>query len=205
MTPMRSLRSRVIAGMVPAQRARLRDLVPRRQLHPLAGPLGGRRARRCSSRARTSATGSSPRSPSKIRSAEQYLVRPSEACGCSARGGRLGVRRSSAAIAPSRSLTTSDRYIVNKIADNQAQIEVAYAIAHALDRSRPGRRGAPAWPIGRGRRPTRCWATFARCRWRRPTARWRAPPTCSDSRSSGGRRSGSSSSCRSSSRCGSRS
>ena len=30
------------------------------------------------------------------------------------------------------SLTTADRYIVNKIADNQAQIEVAYAMAHAL-------------------------------------------------------------------------
>jgi methyl-accepting chemotaxis protein len=29
-------------------------------------------------------------------------------------------------------LTTSDRYIVNKIAGNQAEIEVAYAIAHAL-------------------------------------------------------------------------
>ena len=30
------------------------------------------------------------------------------------------------------SLTTADRYIVNQIADNQAQIEVAYAMAHAL-------------------------------------------------------------------------
>ncbi|MGN6392648.1 MAG: methyl-accepting chemotaxis protein [Gemmatimonadales bacterium] len=30
------------------------------------------------------------------------------------------------------SLTTSDRYIVNKIAANQAQIEVAYGMAHAL-------------------------------------------------------------------------
>ncbi|MBA3658447.1 MAG: methyl-accepting chemotaxis protein, partial [Gemmatimonadales bacterium] len=29
-------------------------------------------------------------------------------------------------------LTTSDRYVVNKIADNQAQVEVAYATAHAL-------------------------------------------------------------------------
>ena len=36
------------------------------------------------------------------------------------------------------SLTTSDRYIVNKIADNQAKIEVAYAMAHALtDIGRP--------------------------------------------------------------------
>ena len=31
-----------------------------------------------------------------------------------------------------RALTTSDRYIVNKIAANQAEIEVAYATAHAL-------------------------------------------------------------------------
>ncbi len=31
-----------------------------------------------------------------------------------------------------KSLTTSDRYIVNQIADNQAKIEVAYAMAHAL-------------------------------------------------------------------------
>ena len=39
---------------------------------------------------------------------------------------------SSGATAALGSLTTSDRYIVNKIADNQAQIEVAYAMARAL-------------------------------------------------------------------------
>jgi methyl-accepting chemotaxis protein len=37
-----------------------------------------------------------------------------------------------------KSLTTSDRYIVNQIAENQARIEVAYAMAHALtDLDRP--------------------------------------------------------------------
>ena len=44
----------------------------------------------------------------------------------------------SGAIGPLKALTTSDRYIVNKIAANQAQIEVAYATAHALaDLGRP--------------------------------------------------------------------
>ncbi len=69
---------------------------------------------------------------SEIRSAEQYLVRPSE---------RLRLQmleESDSAYAIQQryrtlaSLTTTDRYIVNKIADNQAQIEVAYAMARAL-------------------------------------------------------------------------
>ncbi len=69
---------------------------------------------------------------SEIRSAEQYLVRPSD---------RLRLQmleEGDSAYAVQRryrglvSLTTSDRYIVNKIADNQAQIEVAYAMARAL-------------------------------------------------------------------------
>jgi methyl-accepting chemotaxis protein len=69
---------------------------------------------------------------SEVRSAEQYLVRPSET-----------VRRrfiddgDSAYVYQRRyrtlkALTTSDRYIVNKIASNQAGLEVTYATAHAL-------------------------------------------------------------------------
>jgi methyl-accepting chemotaxis protein len=69
---------------------------------------------------------------SEIRSAEQYLLRPSDRLrlqmleeGDSA----YAVQHRYRALA---SLTTADRYIVNKIADNQAQIEVAYAMARAL-------------------------------------------------------------------------
>jgi methyl-accepting chemotaxis protein len=68
----------------------------------------------------------------EIRSAEQYLIRPSDRI-------RLQVieEGDSAYAIQQRyrtlgSLTTTDRYIVNKIADNQAQIEVAYAMARAL-------------------------------------------------------------------------
>ena len=74
----------------------------------------------------------------EIRSAEQYLVRPGTQLrlqvleeGDSA----YAFQRRYRAL---RSLTTSDRYIVNQIADNQARIEVAYAMAHALtDLDRP--------------------------------------------------------------------
>src|SRR5919106_469943 len=74
----------------------------------------------------------------EIRSAEQYLVRPGNQL-------RLQVlEEGDSAYALQRryrglkSLTTSDRYIVNKIADNQARVEVAYAMAHALtDLKRP--------------------------------------------------------------------
>jgi methyl-accepting chemotaxis protein len=69
---------------------------------------------------------------SEIRSAEQYLVRPDDRLrlqmveeGDSAYGFQRRYRTLGA-------LTTADRYIVNKIAANQAQIEVAYAQAHAL-------------------------------------------------------------------------
>jgi methyl-accepting chemotaxis protein len=74
----------------------------------------------------------------EIRSAEQYLVRP---------GNRLRLQvleEGDSAYAMQRryrtlaSLTTTDRYIVNQIAENQAKIEVAYAMAHALtDLERP--------------------------------------------------------------------
>ena len=69
---------------------------------------------------------------SEIRSAEQYLVRPNDRLrastiedGDSAYAFQLRYRSLG-------SLTTADRYIVNKIAANQAQIEVAYGMAHAL-------------------------------------------------------------------------
>jgi methyl-accepting chemotaxis protein len=68
----------------------------------------------------------------QIRSAEQYLVRPESRI-------RLQVLEEgdSAYVFQRRyrslpALTTSDRYVVNKIADNQAEIEVNYAMAHAL-------------------------------------------------------------------------
>ena len=68
----------------------------------------------------------------EVRSAEQYLVRPSQQLrtqvleqGDSA----YGFQRRYRGLA---SLTTADRYIVNQVADNQAKIEVAYAMAHAL-------------------------------------------------------------------------
>ena len=69
---------------------------------------------------------------SEIRSAEQYLVRPDQ------RLRAATIEEGDSAYAYQRryrslaSLTTADRYIVNKIAANQAQIEVAYGMAHAL-------------------------------------------------------------------------
>ncbi|MGH7528477.1 MAG: methyl-accepting chemotaxis protein, partial [Gemmatimonadales bacterium] len=68
----------------------------------------------------------------EVRSAEQYLVRPS---------GRIRlqmIEEGDSAYAFQRryralsALTTSDHYIVNKVAANQAQIEVSYAMAQAL-------------------------------------------------------------------------
>jgi methyl-accepting chemotaxis protein len=69
---------------------------------------------------------------SEIRSAESYLARPNE------RLRTLTIEDGDSAYAYQRryrslgSLATADRYIVNKIASNQAQIEVAYGMAHAL-------------------------------------------------------------------------
>jgi methyl-accepting chemotaxis protein len=68
----------------------------------------------------------------EVRSAEQYLTRHSES------SRRRFVELGDSAYVYQRryrameALTTSDRYIVNKIAGNQAQIEVTYATAHAL-------------------------------------------------------------------------
>src|SRR5687767_11184640 len=74
----------------------------------------------------------------EVRSAEQYLVRPDQKFRTQV------LEQGDSAYAFQRryrglaSLTTSDRYIVNQIADNQARIEVAYAMAHALtDLKRP--------------------------------------------------------------------
>jgi methyl-accepting chemotaxis protein len=81
----------------------------------------------------------------EIRSAEQYLVRP---------GNRLRLQvleEGDSAYAIQRryrglrSLTTADRYVVNQVAENQAKIEVAYAMAHAftdLNRADDARRYA---------------------------------------------------------------
>jgi methyl-accepting chemotaxis protein len=74
----------------------------------------------------------------EVRSAEQYLMRPSQQL-------RFQVleQGDSAYVFQRRyrglgSLTTADRYIVNQVAENQAKIEVAYAMAHALtDLGRP--------------------------------------------------------------------
>ena len=69
---------------------------------------------------------------SEIRSAESYLTRPNE------RLRLMTIEEGDSAYAYQRryrslgSLSTADRYIVNKIASNQAQIEVAYGMAHAL-------------------------------------------------------------------------
>jgi methyl-accepting chemotaxis protein len=69
---------------------------------------------------------------SEVRSAEQYLVLPSEG------SRRRFIDEGDSAYVYQRryrtldALTTSDRYIVNKIAANQAELEVTYAMAHAL-------------------------------------------------------------------------
>ncbi len=69
---------------------------------------------------------------SEVRSAEQYIVRPTLQLRSQM------IEEGDSAFAYQRryrtlgALTTADRYIVNKIAGNQAQIEVAYGLAHAL-------------------------------------------------------------------------
>ncbi|HEU4681547.1 MAG TPA: methyl-accepting chemotaxis protein, partial [Gemmatimonadales bacterium] len=68
----------------------------------------------------------------EVRSAEEYVMRRT------ATARRQFVEDGDSAYVYQRryrtmkALTTSDRYIVNKIAANQAQIEVTYAMAHAL-------------------------------------------------------------------------
>jgi methyl-accepting chemotaxis protein len=68
----------------------------------------------------------------EVRAAEQYLMAPSE------KARRRFLEEGDSAYTYQRryrtlrALTTSDRYIVNKIAANQAELEVGYARAHAL-------------------------------------------------------------------------
>jgi methyl-accepting chemotaxis protein len=68
----------------------------------------------------------------EVRAAEQYLILPSEAAR------RRFIDEGDSAYVYQRryrtleALATSDRYIVNKIAANQAELEVMYATAHAL-------------------------------------------------------------------------
>ena len=137
MKPMRSLRSRIVAGMVVliglvfgiavlgVTSIRSLDVSVNQELGLLleGTDLGNGLVSAVSG---------------EVRAAEQYLVRPGETLraemleqGDSAYAFQRRYRRLA-------SLTTSDRYIVNKIADNQAKIEVAYAMAHALsDVGRP--------------------------------------------------------------------
>nr|MBA3522612.1 methyl-accepting chemotaxis protein [Gemmatimonadales bacterium] len=144
MTIMRSLRSRVIAGMVllislvfviallAVNSIRSLDRSVEQELSLLleSTDLGN---------------GLVTSVAAEIRSAEQYLVRPTD---------RLRLQmleEGDSAYAVQRryrglgALTTADRYIVNKIASNQAEIEVAYAMAHAqtdLGRTDEARRQA---------------------------------------------------------------
>ena len=86
---------------------------------------------RCCSRAPTWATAWSPRS--RRRSARRSSTWSARRTSCGSGCWRRATRPTPSAPLPRLgSLTTADRYIVNKIADNQAQIEVAYAMAHAL-------------------------------------------------------------------------
>ncbi|HEX6435025.1 MAG TPA: HAMP domain-containing methyl-accepting chemotaxis protein [Gemmatimonadales bacterium] len=68
----------------------------------------------------------------EVRAAEQYLMVPSD------KARRRFLEEGDSAYTYQRryrtlrALTTSDRYIVNKIAGNQAELEVGYAMAHAL-------------------------------------------------------------------------
>lgn len=68
----------------------------------------------------------------EVRSAEQYLLRPTEAARRRFRDEGDSAYVYHRRYRTLRALTTSDRYIVNKIASNQAQLEVNYAMAHAL-------------------------------------------------------------------------
>lgn len=131
MNPLKSLRSRVSLGMVV-----LITLV-------LLLALSATRAVRSISRSVEVETGALLAGTeagsglvgavlNEIRSAEQYLLEPSPelqrtfvASGDTAYGYQRSFRQLAG-------LSTQDRYIINKIADEQAVIEVSYALAHAL-------------------------------------------------------------------------
>jgi methyl-accepting chemotaxis protein len=131
MNPLRSLRSRVIVGMVilitlvllialsatSAVRSLSRTVVEETNVL-LAGADAG--------------NGLVGSVLNEIRSAEQYLLDPSPrlqrefiASGDSAYAYQHTFRQLGG-------LSTQDRYVINKIATEQAEIEVAYALAHAL-------------------------------------------------------------------------
>jgi len=131
MNPLRSLRSRVGLGMVV-----LITLV-------LLLALSATRAVRSISRSVETETGALLAGTeagsglvgailNEIRSAEQYLLEPSPAVQ------RTFIASGDTAYAFQRTfgqlggLSTQDRYIINKIAEEQASIEVSYALAHAL-------------------------------------------------------------------------
>jgi methyl-accepting chemotaxis protein len=69
---------------------------------------------------------------SEVRSGEQYVVRPSEVFQRRFRDDGDSAYAYQRRYRTLPALTTSDRYIVNKIAGNQAGLEVTYALAHAL-------------------------------------------------------------------------
>ncbi|HYC33956.1 MAG TPA: methyl-accepting chemotaxis protein [Gemmatimonadales bacterium] len=132
MTVMRSLRSRVIAGMVLLTAlVFVIALLGVNSIRSLGRSVDSELALLLEST--DLGNGLVSAVASEIRSAEQYMVRPSD------RLRLTGMEEGDSAYAIQRryrtlaSLTTADRYIVNKIADNQAQIEVAYATAHALN------------------------------------------------------------------------
>ena len=144
MTVMRSLRSRVIAGMVLLiALVFVIALLGVNSIRSLGRSVDSEVALLLEST--DLGNGLVSAVASEIRSAEQYLVRPSD------RLRLVALEEGDSAYAIQRryralgSLTTADRYIVNKIAENQAQIEVAYAMAHAftdLGRAEEARRQA---------------------------------------------------------------
>lgn len=69
---------------------------------------------------------------SEIRSAEQYLVQPTPAVRMAFLGAGDSAYAFQRRYRELGSLTTSDRYIINRIGATQARLEVTYAQAHAL-------------------------------------------------------------------------
>ncbi len=131
MNPLRSLRGRVIAGMVL-----LMGLV---FVIALLGVSSIRALDRSVSQEVTLLLASSDLGnslvssiSSEVRSAEQYIVRPSPRTRWQMIEGGDSAFTYQRRYRALGALTTSDRYIVNKIAANQASIEVAYGLAHAL-------------------------------------------------------------------------
>ncbi len=127
---LRSLQSRVVAGMaVLLSLTLLLAWVGARSIAALDRAIEQQVA--ASLYANTLSNGLVSAMASEIRAAEQYLVRPAAerraeflANSDSSHGFQRRYRELG-------SLATADRYIVNKIADQQARVEVSYALAHA--------------------------------------------------------------------------